>query len=173
MKYILTLTQTKAYGQIPVTGPNGKIQYIIKGNVDGPSHTLYLSDLNHQEVGRLYEESNALLKSYTVDVVGHSLVHVKRLNTDLLNLFYIERLNYLVTGSIKNGSYRFRTGFKCVATVETIIAKDGVELVCQISRPEDVPFILLISILFTQWHLHPLKLPKLSPFANSLQTKLD
>ncbi len=39
------------------------------------------------------------------------------------------------------------------------MGNSGVVLVCEIKRPEDIPFILLISILFTQWHVTPLKLP--------------
>lgn len=173
MKYILTLTQTKAYGQIPIIGPTGRIEFIIKGNLDNPSHTLYLSDLNQQEVGRLFSEHKSWLTTYTIDVINHSLVHVKRLNTNWTNLFYISRLNYWVKGSIKDGNYRFLSGMKVVAEVKTVIEKEGVELVCQIKRPEDVPFILLISVLFTQWHLTPLKLPDFNPFVRKLSTDIN
>lgn len=170
MKYTLTMTQSKAYGQIPVSGPNGKIQFIIKGNLDNPSHTLYLSDINHQEIGRLFAERKSWITSYTIDVIQHSLVHVKRLNNSYTNIFYISRLNYWVKGSIKNGNYNFLSGLKTVAQVKTIVETDGVELVCEIKRPEDIPFILLIAVLFTQWHLTPLKLPNFSPFTNNLST---
>lgn len=163
MQFLLELNQEKSYGQIPVTGPNGKIDFIIKGNLDNPNHTLYLSHTDGEEIGRLFPDQSGFISSFIIDVVNHSLVRVKKFNTPRTNLFYVTRLNYLVTGSIKKGTYTFRAGVKNVADVKTIIGNSGVVLVCDIKRPEDIPFILLISVLFTQWHVTPLKLPTFPP----------
>lgn len=163
MQFFLHFNQEKTYGQIPITNEQGKITYIIRGNLDNPNHTLYLSDTNNDEIGRLFSDRAGLIASYTVDVINHSLVQVKKLNSPLTNLFYITRLNYLVTGSIKNGTYKFRELLKQVASVETLMTSNGVTLVCEISRPEDIPFILLISVLFTQWNIPPLRLPTFPP----------
>ncbi len=168
MQFLLELNQEKAYGQIPVTGPNGQIQYIIQGNLDNPNHTLYLHDVDNNEVGRLYADGANFIASFIIDVVNHSLVKVKKVNSPVTNIFFVTRLNYLVTGSIKNGTYKFRAGLKTVASVKTIIGDSGVVLVCQIKRPEDVPFILLISVLFTQWHSKPLRLPTFPPLGQKL-----
>ena len=100
---------------------------------------------------------------FTIDVVNHSLVGVKKLNTPSTNIFYLTQLNYVVTGSIKHGTYTFRSGIKKVANVKTMMGDKGVVLTCEINKPEDVPFILLTSILFTQWHVTPLKLPTFPP----------
>lgn len=170
MQFLLHLNQEKAYGQIPVTGPNGKIQFTLRGNVDNPNHTLYLYDFNNQEIGRLFSDGAGLIASFTIDVIKHSLVRVKKLNSPVTNLFYVTRLNYVVTGSIKKGTYTFRSGLKNVASVETIMGHSGVDLVCEISRPEDIPFILLISVLFTQWHVTPLKLPTFPPIGQKFST---
>lgn len=171
MQFLLALNQEKSYGQIPVTGPNGKVQYIIQGNLDNPNHTLYLYNTNNQEIGRLFfDGSEFLLASFTVDVINHSLVTVKKINSPLTNLFYVTRLNYLVTGSIKKGTYKFRSGLKNVASVKTIVGDSGVVLVCDIQRPEDIPFILLISVLFTQWHITPLRLPTFPPLGRKFST---
>lgn len=170
MQFLLHLNKEKNYGQIPVTGLNGKIQYIIRGNLDNPNHTLYLYDKNNQEVGRLFADGNGIISSFTVDVVNHSLVRVKKLNSPATNLFYVTRLNYWITGSIKKGTYTFRSGIKNVASVKTIMGKSGVTLVCDILRPEDIPFILLISILFTQWHVTPLRLPRFPPIVQEFST---
>lgn len=163
MRFFLHFNQEKTYGQIPITDDQGQITYIIRGNLDNPNHTLYLSNTNNQEIGRLFSDSAGLIASYTVDVINHSLVQVKRVNSPLTNLFYITRLNYLVTGSIKKGTYNFRALLKQVASVETLMTSKGVTLVCDIDRPEDIPFILLISVLFTQWNIPPLKLPTFPP----------
>lgn len=163
MRFFLELNQEKSYGQIPVIGPSGKVEYIIKGNLDNPNHTLYLSHADGKEIGRLFTDGGSLILSFIVDVVNHSLVRVKKFNSPRTNLFYVTRLNYLVTGSIKNGTYTFRSGVKNVANVKTIMGTSGVVLVCDIKRPEDIPFILLISVLFTQWHVMPLKLPTFPP----------
>ncbi|GAA3636918.1 hypothetical protein GCM10022297_14350 [Lactobacillus hamsteri] len=170
MQFLLELNQEKSYGQIPITGPNGKIQYFIRGNLDNPNHTLYLSDLNNNEIGRLFTDEAGLIASFTIDVINHSLVKVKKVNTPLTNLFYVTRLNYLVTGSIKKGTYTFRSGLKNVASVKTIMGNSGVVLVCNVTRPEDIPFILLISILFTQWHVTPLRLPTFPPMNTKFST---
>lgn len=163
MRFFLELNQEKAYGQIPIIGPDGKVDYIIKGNLDNPNHTLYLSHAGGEEIGRLFPDGSGLISSFIIDVVNHSLVRVKKFNSPRTNLFFVTRLNYLVTGSIKKGTYTFRAGFKNVANVKTIMGNSGVVLVCDVQRPEDVPFILLISVLFTQWHMTPLKLPTFPP----------
>lgn len=170
MQFYLELNQEKAYGQIPILGANGHMQYSIRGNLDNPNHTLYLSDFNNQEIGRLYRDGANLIASFTIDVINHSLVKVKKINSPLTNIFYVTRLNYFVTGSIKKGTYKFRAGFKNVASVKTIIGNSGVVLVCHIQRPEDVPFILLISVLFTQWHVKPLRLPSFAPLGRCFYT---
>ena len=51
-----------------------------------------------------------------------------------------------------------------------MVADKGVTLTCQISREEDTPFILLIAVLFTQWHVTPLNLPDLFPNLNRRPT---
>ncbi|MGQ5709265.1 hypothetical protein [Lactobacillus sp. PSON] len=173
MRFLLELNQNKTYGQIPVTGPSGKIEYIIKGNLDNPNHTLYLSRVDNTEIGRLFADSSGIISSFIVDVVNHSLVRVKKFNTPMTNLFYVTRLNYLVTGSIKKGTYTFRAGVKNVADVKTIMGNSGVILVCDIQRPEDIPFILLISILFTQWHVTPLKLPTFPPISRKTSPNMN
>lgn len=170
MKYCLHLNQEKAYGQIPVTNEDGKIKYIIRGNLDNPNHTVYLYDIHNQEIGRLFADGAGIIVSFIVDVVDHSLVRVKKINTNFTNLFYVTRLNYVVVGNLKKGTYNFRSGVKKVASVQTLIDHNGVDLVCEILRPEDVPFILLITILFTQWHATPLRLPKFPPIINKFQT---
>ena len=103
MRYLLELNQKQEYGQIPVANEQGKIQYIIQGNLDNPNHTLYLKNTHGTEIGRLYTDGNGIISSYTIDVVNHSLVKVKRLNSKVTNLFYDTRLNYLVSVSIKKG----------------------------------------------------------------------
>lgn len=174
MKFLLKLNQEKAYGQIPVTDEASNLRYIIKGNLDNPNHTLYLCDPNNQEIGRLYTDGTGLIASFTIDVINHSLVSVKRLNVlTNANLFYITRLNYVVTGSIKNGTYTFRNGIKKVAGVQTFMNASGVLLQCDIDLPEDTPFILLITVLFTQWHIKPLKLPSITGLNRKLSTDLS
>ncbi|WEV37583.1 hypothetical protein [Lactobacillus sp. ESL0677] len=173
MRYLLELSQKYEYGQIPVADESGQIQYIIQGNLDNPNHTLYLKTRNHEEIGRLYADGNGLISSFTIDVVNHSLVKVKRLNSRVTNLFYLTRLNYIVTGSIKKGSYKFSFGIKKVATVKTKVGKTGVILTCDITRPEDVPFILLSATLFTQWHTTPLKLPTFPPIGRKVNVNLN
>ncbi len=163
MKFVLSLTERQMTGKIPVFNENNQLQFLIAGHLDQINRTLYLQHLDRQEIGRLYRESNHLMTTYTVDVVNHSLVHVKRLNNHFLNAFFITRLNYWINGSLKKGSYCFRSGLKEVAQVTTEVTSHGLSLVCHIQRPEDVPFILLISVLFTQWHVKPLEFPLLTP----------
>lgn len=173
MRYLLELNQKQEYGQIPVADQTGKICYIIQGNLDNPNHTLYFKKTNGKEIGRLYSDGNGLISSFTIDVINHSLVKVKRLNSRMTNLFYITRLNYLVSGSIKNGSYKFLSGLKKIATVKTEMSKLGVILTCDILRPEDVPFILLCATLFTQWHTTPLRLPTFPPIGQKYNMKFN
>lgn len=169
MRFWLELNQERDYGQIPAVGTDGKVQFIIQGNLDNPNHTLYLYDIHNDEIGRLFSDGVGIIASFTIDVVNHSLVGVKKLNTPSANLFYLTRLKYIVTGSIKHGTYTFRSGIKSVADVKTKMGDHGVVLVCDISKPEDIPFILLTSILFTQWHVTPLKLPTFPPIGSKFE----
>ena len=128
MIYTLYLTQEGRTGQIPITDEEGKPFGSIRGRLDNPNHTLYLLDTSGNEIGRLFSDGTGLIASFTLDVVHHSLVHVKKVNSPLTNLFYITRLNYWVNGSIKQGSYYFRDGFKKVASVDTVVADNGGDL---------------------------------------------
>lgn len=159
MKYSILLNKSDILGQIPVE-LNKETVYLICGNLDNTNHTIVLTDNVRHEIGRLYLDSANLISTYCIDVVNHSIVKVKKVNSHLTNLFYVTRLNYWIKGSIKNGHYSFFSGIKRVASVDTIVTDYGNTLVCNIQRPEDVPFILLISILFTQWHATPLHLPQ-------------
>ncbi len=170
MKFRLVLTQEHAYGQIPVINANDNIQFFIQGNLDNPNHTLYLYELNHHELGRLFRDGSGLIVSFTIDVINHSLVHIKKPNSPLTDVFYLSGLNYFVYGNVKQGHYTFRSAFKRVATVSTHIEPAGVTLHCEIAKPEDVPFILLTTILLTQWHVTPLKLPTFPPIGRTWST---
>lgn len=112
MRYTVQLTQGQTCGQIPVKNQQGEIVYILKGNLNEFNQPIILTDINHIEIGRLYLDSNLLLTSYSVDVVNHSLVKVKKINSRFANLFYITRLNYWIKGSLKQGRYSFYSGIK-------------------------------------------------------------
>ena len=170
MLFTLYLSQERQSGQIPITDEQGQPFGAIRGNLDNPNHTLYLIDTTGAEIGRLFSDGTGLINSYTIDVIHHSLVHVEKVNSHQVNLLYITRLNYWVNGSIKQGSYAFRSGVKKVASVKTTVADKGVTLTCQIDREEDIPFILLIAVLFTQWHVTPLELPDFPPLMNRRRT---
>ena len=159
MRYTVQITHGQTCGQIPVKNDQGEIVYILKGNLNEFNQPIILTDINHNEIGRLYLDSNHLLASYSVYVVNHSLIKLKKLNSRFTNLFYITRLNYWIKGSLKQGRYGFYSGIKKVASVASLVTDMGLTLSCDISRPEDAPFIILISLLFTQWHTKPLFLP--------------
>ena len=110
MRYTVQLTQGQTCGQIPVKNHQGEIVYILKGNLNEFNQPIILTDINHVEIGRLYLDSNLLLTSYSVDVINHSLVKVKKINSRFANLFYITRLNYWIKGSLKQGRYSFYSG---------------------------------------------------------------
>ena len=159
MKYSVLLNKSPILGQIPVIDDKGETIFFISGNLDNVNHTIILTNKFLKEIGRLYLDRSKLINSYTIDVINHSLVKVKKLNSSFTNVFYITQLNYWVKGSIKKGNYAFYKNIHEMAAIETIITENGYTLSCKIKKPEDVPFILLTSILFTQWHSTPLHLP--------------
>ena len=85
MRFLLHLNQEKAYGQIPVTNNAGKIQYVIRGNLDNANHTVYLYNVQNQEIGRLFADGSGFISSYSIDVIDHSLIKVKKINSTLTN----------------------------------------------------------------------------------------
>lgn len=167
MKYSILLNQSTILGQIPVLSQE-EIEFFICGNLDNFNHTIILTDNFHQEIGRLYLDSSHFISTYAIDVINSPVVKIKKINSNLTNLFYITKLNYWVNGSIKKGNYSFYKGTKKMATVKTLITNDGNILSCNIHDPSTVPFILLSSMLFTQWHVTPLNLPSFSLLSNTL-----
>ncbi|MBD5430384.1 hypothetical protein [Lactobacillus sp.] len=161
MRYSLSLSQNQDRGQSVIKDENNYPCYILRGNLGGISNTIILDDIHNQEVGRLYLDSAHLIATYCIDVINHSIVKVKKINSSIANIFFVTRLNYWISGSIKNGHYSFFSGIKKVASVETLVTDGDFKLLYNIKHPKDVPFILLVSILFTQLHVPPLKLPHL------------
>ncbi|MBP2057695.1 uncharacterized protein YxjI [Lactobacillus colini] len=161
MRYSLSLSQNQDLGQSVIRDEHNQPCFILQGKLGNIANTIILSDINHQEIGRLYLDSANFITTYCVDVINHSIVKVKKINSPLANVFFITRLNYWIQGSIKKGHYGFFSGIKKVASVQTLVTDGDFKLTYDIAHPEDVPFILLISILFTQLHTPPLKLPQL------------
>lgn len=164
MKYSILLNKSTVLGQIPVLYKE-EIEFFICGNLDNFNHTIILTDKFHHEIGRLYLDSSHFLSSYSIDVINHPLVKINKLNSSFTNLFYITKLKYWVKGSIKKGNYSFYKGTTELANVRTLITNDGNTLSCNIQNTATVPFILLSAMLFTQWHVTPLRLPYFSLFS--------
>ncbi|QNQ80700.1 hypothetical protein [Lactobacillus sp. PV034] len=164
MEYSILLNKSPILGQMPVIYDKGEILFFLTGSIDNFNHTIILSNKFQKEIGRLYLDNSNLINSYIIDVTHHPIVKIIKLNNQLTNLFYITKLNYWVKGSIKKGNYSFYKGLIERANVKTIITTEGNTLDCNIQKPEDVPFILLTSILFTQWHITPLSLPSFPVF---------
>lgn len=160
MRYSLSISQNQDIGQSIVKNEHNHPCFILRGTLGSVTNTIILDDIHNQEVGRLYLDSAHFIATYCIDVVNHSMVKVKKINSSLANIFFITRLNYWISGSIKNGHYSFFSGIKKVASVQTLVTDGDFNLIYDIKHPEDVPFILLISILFTQLHIPPLKLPQ-------------
>lgn len=166
MRYSLSLSQNQDIGQSIVKDEHNQPCFILRGTLGSLANTIILDDIHNQEVGRLYLDSAHFIATYCIDVINHSMVKVKKINSSLANVFFITRLNYWISGSIKNGHYSFFSGIKKVASVQTLVTDGDFKLIYNIQHPEDVPFILLISILFTQLHTPPLKLPQFKLPAN-------
>ncbi len=171
MKLILLFNQQKNYGQIPVVDQTEKIQFFIQGKLHNSNHTLFLTDLNHKEIGRLYQDGRNLLTSYTIDIIDYELAQVKQVTNVELPIFLTKK-NYLITGSTKKGSYQFRSTFKIMASCESMVIDSGLALVCDIKSYQDIPYILLITGLFSQWSATPLELPQFK-FNNQLSTNCN
>ena len=54
MRYTVQLTHGQTCGQIPVKNDQGEIVYILKGNLNEFNQPIILTDINHNEIGRLY-----------------------------------------------------------------------------------------------------------------------
>ncbi|MCZ3621298.1 hypothetical protein [Lactobacillus mulieris] len=168
MKLILLFNQQKNYGQIPVVDQAGQTQFFIQGKLHNSNHTLFLTDINHNEIGRLYQDGRSILTSYTIDIIDYDLAQVKQV-TNVEFPMFLTKKNYLITGSTKKGSYEFRSTFKKIASCENMIIDSGLALVCDIKKYQDIPYILLIAGLFSQWSATPLELPQFK-FNNQLST---
>ena len=58
MLYTVQLTHGQTCGQIPVKNDQGEIVNILKGNLNEYNQPIILTDINHNEIGRLYLDSN-------------------------------------------------------------------------------------------------------------------
>lgn len=160
MRYSLSISQNQDKGQSIIEDEHNQPCFILRGKLGNIANTIILDDIHNQEIGRLYLDSAHFIATYCIDVINHSMVKVLKVNSSTANIFFITHLNYWISGSIKHGHYSFFSGIKKVASVQTLVTNNDFKLTYNIKHLEDVPFILLISILFTQLHVPPLKLPQ-------------
>ncbi|KRL63910.1 hypothetical protein [Lactobacillus psittaci] len=169
MKLILLIEEGKNYGQIPIVDENGKTYFFLQGKLHNINHTLFLKDYHNHELGRLYLDQRNLINKYVIDLVDGNLGQVHQLS-HLEFPMLLRPNNYLITGSTKKGSYHFRSAFKEIAECQTMITKKGQAIVCDIININDIPYVLLITGLFSQWNTTMIKLPDLQLNKGQLTT---
>ncbi|MDO4912067.1 MAG: hypothetical protein Q3960_00760 [Lactobacillus sp.] len=135
-----------------VTNHKNEPLYLIKGNLAGPKQTIFIQDLSHNELGRLFKSNSRLQKSYGIDVEGYPVCYLKHFP----NAFYLQKRHLLITRN--KDSFTFRRFAKVVASMKIII-DDPITLDCEIDDFEDAFFILLICVLLNKWKMTPLRLP--------------
>ena len=163
MDFTIVLKQMQLLGRRPVLNQDGELVFVLSGSLANPGQTIYLTDANRHEVGRLFpaSKSKSRKQTFTIDVVDQPLITVTKLPGQAVTLFYMSRLNYWVHGNSETSTFSFKKGLSTKAVISKTIEPSGPVAHCEIEDKEAVPAVLLASVLVASWNLIELKAPDL------------
>lgn len=162
MKYLMLLHQRHLVGQMAIYDQANQLAFILAGSIHQPSHTLYLYDNSRREVGRLFlsaQKTGKLLDRFIIKISGQQPTTLKKAKLNLGHAFYLDKQHYWVWDNTC-GCYTFKKLLAVEARVEQQMGAKGLVAECQIKHPEDVPYVLLVAALLSEWNYKELKLPE-------------
>jgi hypothetical protein len=162
MKYLMLLHQRHLLGQMAIYDQSHQLVFILAGSIHQPSHTLFLYDSNRQEVGRLFlsaKKQGKLIDHFIIKVMGDQPTTLKKAKLNLGYAFYLSKLHYWVWDN-GCGCYTFKKMLAVQAQVDQHMLPEGMVAECTIKHPEDVPYVLLVAALLSEWNYNELKLPE-------------
>jgi uncharacterized protein YxjI len=162
MKYLMLLHQRHLLGQMAIYDQADQLTFILAGSIHQPSHTLFLYDVNRHELGRLFlsaKKSGKLLDHFIIQIVGQSPTTLKKAKLNLGHAFYLDKQRYWVWDN-SCGCYTFKKLLKIEAQVNQQMTAKGLVAECQIKHSADVPYVLLVAALLSEWNYNELKLPE-------------
>lgn len=162
MKYLMLLHQRHLVGQMAIYDQNQQLSFILAGSIHQPSHTLFLYDRNRREVGRLFlsaKRSSKLVDYFIIKVGKQNSTSLKKAKLNFGHAFYLNKLHYLVWDN-GSGCYTFKKLLVVEAQVEQRMLAEGLVAECKIKHSADVPYVLLVAALLSEWNYNELKLPE-------------
>lgn len=162
MKFLMLLHQRHLVGQMAIYDQSQQLTFILAGSIHQPSHTMFLYDRNRHELGRLFlsaKDSNPIINNFIIKVEGQEAVSLRKAKLNFGHLFYLSRLHYLVWDN-RCGCYSFKKGLAVKARVVQYMLPKGLVAECTIKKKGDVPYVLLVAALLSEWNYNALKLPQ-------------
>lgn len=150
MKYFLPLDDQANPGRIPVLDVNNKAHYIVLGHMNQVNRTLFLNDLNRNEVGRITNTGENLANQFLLVVHDAPPLQLKQLKLGIVNLYYLSELNYWISGNTKNNEYTFRHGRDKIAKATLMVTNLGPTMQVNIFDDTAEEAVILTSLIFNQ-----------------------
>lgn len=170
MNFTIMLKQQPFLGRMPILDADDQPVFVLRGSIADPGQTIYLTDANRKETGRLFPATKEKSRKqiFTIDVVGQPLVTVSKLPGQAVSLFYMSHFKYWVYGNAASQVYSFKKGLATEAEITKTVQPGGPVARCWIKEKSAVPAVLLASALVSSWNLKELTLPDLFPNKLSL-----
>lgn len=158
MIYFLPLEDKKQFGRMPVYDRDKKIKYFLLGNMSQVSGTVFLTDLNRTELGSITLEADNLRFSYLIKLKDFADITVRSAGTLNHPIFYISRVKYVMSGSVRKNNFVIRHALQKTATISTTITHYGPTLKISMANQANEEVILLMAALLTQHDLSTIKI---------------
>lgn len=150
MKYFLPIDDQKTLGQLIIADEKNHPLFIALGKFSQSSGTIFLNDLNKNEVGRISVSKNQLGIFYTILLPGHDGIKVHRLRFRNYVYYRIPLISYSVFGQQKKSNFRFYFRTKKIAQADLQVLPDGPNLVLQTNDNANQVILILLSLIFLQ-----------------------
>lgn len=158
MKYFLPLTEQQDFGRMTIYDAKQQPCYFALGKFSQASGTVFLTDLAHQDLGRISVNHDQLGTHFTILIPGHDSLRVTRLK--LLNFVYyrVPAVHYAVIGQQKKSNFKFYYQTHKIAHAELVVKTTGPNMVLETNDKANQELLLLLTLIFLQPDFWTLKL---------------
>lgn len=158
MKYLFPIDEQKSLGQLIITNAEKEPLFIALGKFSRTSGTIFLNDLNKNEVGRISVNKNQLGLFYTILLPGFDSIKVHRMRIHNYVYYRVPLISYSVFGQQKKSNFKFYFRTKKIAQANLQIFNDGPNLVLDTNDSANQIILILLSLIFLQPDFWTLKL---------------
>lgn len=158
MKYFLPLVEQQDFGRMAIYDAHQHPLYIALGKFSQASGTIFLTDLEHHDCGRISVNRDQLGTHFTILLPGQDSLQVTRLK--LFNLVYyrVPAVHYTVLGQQKKSNFKFYQQTHQIAQAKLIVTDSGPTMLLETAAAAQQELLILLTLIFIQPDFWTLKL---------------